>query len=60
MGPVKLELYDVNGRQLLSRYMGNSKQFDIGEIGLSDGIYIAKLFHNGYSQKIKMYKTSHN
>jgi len=60
MGPVKLELYDVNGRQLLSRYMGNSKQFDIGEIGLSEGIYIAELFHNGNSQKIKMYKKSQN
>jgi Bacterial Ig-like domain/FG-GAP-like repeat len=60
MGPVKLELYDVHGRQLLSRYMGNSKQFDIGEIGLSEGIYIAELFHNGNSQKIKMYKKSQN
>ncbi|MCZ6594324.1 MAG: FG-GAP-like repeat-containing protein [Bacteroidetes bacterium] len=60
IGPVRLELYDVNGRQLFSRYMGNSKQFDIGEIGLSEGIYIAKLFHNGNTQKIKMYKTSQN
>jgi len=60
MGPVKLELYDVHGRHLLSRNMGNSKQFDIGEIGLSEGIYIAEVFYNGNSQTIKMYKKSPN
>jgi len=60
MGLVKLELYDIQGRQMLTQYMGNSNQFNIGEIGLSEGIYIAKLFHNGNSQKIKMYKTSQN
>jgi hypothetical protein len=59
-GSVKLELYDMHGRQLLSQSMGNSKQFDVGEIGLSEGIYIAELFHNGNSQKIKMYKKSQN
>lgn len=56
MGLVKLELYDVQGRQILTQYMGASKQFYIGEIGLSEGIYIAKLFHNGKSEKVKMYK----
>ena len=59
-GPVKLELYDVHGRQLLSQSLGNLKQFDISEIGLSEGIYIAELFHNGNSQKFKMYKKSPN
>lgn len=60
MGPVLLVLYDVHGRQLYSQYVGNSKQFDIGEIGLSEGLYIAELRHNGNSQKIKMYKKSQN
>ncbi len=60
MGLVKLELYDVLGRKILTEYMGTSKQFYIGEIGLSEGIYIAKLFHNGNSQKIKMYKKPQN
>jgi len=60
MGLVKLELYDVLGRKMLTQYMGASKQFYIGETGLSEGIYIAKLFHNGNSQKIKMYKKSQN
>jgi len=58
IGPVKLELYDVHGRHLLSRHLGDSRQFDVGNIGLSDGIYIAELFQNGNSQKVKMYKTS--
>lgn len=56
MGPVKLELYDVHGRQLLSQSMGNSKEFNISEMGLSEGTYIVELFHNGNSQTIKMYK----
>jgi hypothetical protein len=55
-GPVKLELYDVQGRHLLSRQLGNSRQFDMGNLRLSEGIYIVELFHNGNSQKLKMYK----
>jgi hypothetical protein len=60
IGPVKLILYDIHGRQLLSTYLGDSKQFYIGEIGLSEGIYIAELYHNGNSQNIKMYKMPQN
>jgi hypothetical protein len=60
IGPVKLILYDIHGRQLLSKYLGDSKQFYIGEIGLSEGIYIAELYHNGNSQNIKMYKMPQN
>lgn len=56
MDSVKLVLYDVHGRRLLSRYMGDSKQFDIGEIGLSEGIYIAELLYNEISQTFKIYK----
>lgn len=60
MGPVKLVLYDIQGRQILTQYMGTAKQFYIGEIGLSEGIYIAELYHNGNSQNIKMYKIPQN
>ena len=59
-GMVKLELYDVQGRKILTQSMETSKQFYIGEIGLSEGIYIAKLFHNGNSQNIKIYKKPQN
>jgi hypothetical protein len=55
-GPVKLELYDVQGRHMFSKHLGNSRQFDMGNLGLSEGIYIVELFHNGNSQKVKMYK----
>lgn len=58
LGSTKLVLYDVHGRQLLSQHLGNSRQFDISNVGLSEGIYIAELLHNGNSQKVKMYRTS--
>jgi len=58
VGSIKLVMYDVQGRQLLSQHLGNSRQFDISNLGLSEGIYIAELFQNGKSQKFKMYKTS--
>lgn len=56
LGPVKLVLYDVHGRLLLSRYMGDLNQFDIGEIGLTEGIYFAELLYNEISQTFKIYK----
>jgi len=49
-------LYDIHGRRVFSQYMGDSNQFDIGEMGLSKGMYIAELIHNELSQTFKIYK----
>ena len=56
IGPVKMDLYDVHGNLLSSQYMGSSKRFDLSEMGLPEGIYVAELFHNGNSQSIKLIK----
>ena len=56
MGPVKMDLYDVHGKLLSSQYMGSSKRFDLSEMELPEGIYIAELFHNGNSRSIKLIK----
>ena len=57
-GPVKLLLYDIQGRLLLTKSMEGAKQIDLSELGPSEGMYIAEVHHNGYSQKVKLYKTS--
>lgn len=56
--PVKLELYDIHGRKLLSQHMGYANQFVLEYLALSEGLYIVQLFYNGNSQKFKMYKKS--
>ncbi|MBT8263586.1 MAG: VCBS repeat-containing protein [Bacteroidia bacterium] len=58
-GEVKLILYDAQGRLLLSENMSVSKRFDLSDYALSEGSYIAHLFYNDTSQKIKLIKISH-
>ncbi|MEM7186439.1 MAG: FG-GAP-like repeat-containing protein [Bacteroidota bacterium] len=60
IGPVRLELFDVNGRLLFAKDMENSNHFDLNETALSEGLYITKLIHNGSSQNFKLYKNSKN
>lgn len=61
IGPVSLALYDLNGRRLFTGDMEEStNHFDLAEAGLSEGLYIAELYHNGISQNIKIFKKTKN
>lgn len=59
-GPIELTLYDVHGRTIFTRLQEHSNRFDLGHLGLAQGLYIAELFHNGNSQTIKLYKKARN
>ena len=53
-----LEQLHSQGKLLCSQYLGSSKRFDLSEMGLPGGTYIAELFYNGNSQSIKLIKRS--
>lgn len=59
-GPLKLFLYDIHGRLLYKQTMEGTSQFDLSKLGLSEGMYIAEVYHSGYFQKFKIFKKLKN
>lgn len=55
----RLELFDINGRLLVSKEISGINNVDLSYINLSDGTYIAKVYINNTMQQFKLIKMTH-
>lgn len=53
-GEVQINLFDINGRKVLSKTVNMSGQATFNTAGLSTGIYVLKLVSNGKAQTEKL------
>ena len=55
----RLELFDINGRLLVSKEISGINNVDLSHLNLSDGTYIAKVYTNNTMQQFKLIKMTH-
>ncbi len=55
----QLELYDMNGRLLISKDISGINNVDFSDLNLSNGIYIANVYMNNTVQQFKLIKISY-
>jgi hypothetical protein len=55
----QLELYDMNGRLLVSKDISLINNIDFGHLDLSEGTYIVNIYINNTMQQFKLIKITH-
>ena len=55
----QLEIYDMNGRLLVSKDISGINNIDFSHLDLSDGTYIANVYINNTMQQFKLIKMTH-
>ncbi|MEL6812722.1 MAG: T9SS type A sorting domain-containing protein [Bacteroidota bacterium] len=55
----QLELYDINGRLLVSKDISLINNVNLSDLNLADGTYTAKVYMNNTTQQFKLIKITH-